>query len=99
MRHVLIILAMGCLCTLTGCATVMSAFISIPNEPLAKQYLAEQGYIEITTDGWGGHRCPRYNGLDHSSTAFTAKTPGGRSVEGVVCCNSQKTCKVREDGN
>lgn len=77
-----------------------SSLVSVPDEELAREYLTDQGYVDITIEGWGGAGCPGggspMSRKNHSSTAFKASTPKGRQVKGKVCCARDKTCKILE---
>ena len=85
--------------SLGGCATLGRYLVSVPDEPLARSYLEKQGYVDITITGWAGPVCPDGGlmPLNHSSTAFTARTPNGRETNGMVCCARDDTCRVYED--
>jgi len=59
-----------------------------------KQVLAKQGYTQIQTHGYGLFSCDE---KDTFSTKFTALSPAGVRVSGVVCSGVFKGHTIRFD--
>ena len=63
------------------------------NTSKTRQVLADTGYTNISTHGYGWFKC---SSDDWSHTKFSATTPAGIKVSGVVCCGLIfKNCTVR----
>lgn len=61
---------------------------------LAERVLAEQGYTDIVTGGYGFMSCSED---DVFKTNFTATSPAGKRVEGTVCSGWFKGATIRLD--
>ena len=65
------------------------------NSERATEVLRDEGYTQIETDGYAWYGCGEH---DDVRTVFNARSPGGRRVNGVVCCgllSFSKGCTVR----
>ena len=69
---------------LTGCTK--------PHE--SERVLRDQGYTDITIQGYGMFRCDE---KDTFSTRFTAKSMSGKYVSGTVCSGLLKGNTIRLD--
>jgi hypothetical protein len=58
----------------------------------ARRVLEQQGYTEVKTGGYGWFTCDE---KDTFSTKFTAKSPNGTYVSGVVCSGLLKGNTIR----
>lgn len=61
--------------------------------PTAERILRNQGYTNIKTTGYAWFGCDSKS--DNYSTGFTATSPNGTKVEGVVCSGFFKGGTIR----
>ncbi|MEY4385816.1 MAG: Citrobacter phage [Verrucomicrobiota bacterium] len=71
----IVLLAALCV-SLSGCSS------ACVDEQGARTLLEAQGYTAVRITGWDMFGCGKD---DHYASAFTAKSPNGTPVKGVVC--------------
>jgi hypothetical protein len=72
---------------------VLPSAIGCTDEDSTRRILTSQGYTDIKIEGYSFTGCSKDDGV---RTEFTARSPIGTYVQGVVCCGLLfKNCTVR----
>lgn len=74
---------------ITAAALLLSA---CSDEPGTRRHLADHGYTNIKTTGYEWFGCSKGDGW---ATGFTALSPAGKTVTGVVCSGWLKGATIR----
>lgn len=72
----------------------MVALVGCSKPDETRSILQNQGYTDIQTQGWSMWKCSKD---DKFATKFTAKSPNGSNVSGVVCGGFFKGSTIRLD--
>lgn len=76
-------------CTVLACLMALTA---CTRPDASRDVLVQQGYTKVNTGGYGFFACDE---KDTFSTKFTATSPAGAEVSGVVCSGLFKGHTIR----